>query len=211
MVTFEHMRLHPERPQIRQIRHVVDLLRRGSFAIVPTETTYAIMMLCDALEAQQAVRKLRQLNERHLWSLVCQNISQAAKFVNIDNQAHRILKHHLPGPFTFVLTAKSKISRRVLSKRKDIGIRMPDHTVCQMLLQELDQPLLAASMQFPDEEFISIDPEDIAKRIKHLPAVLLDAGWGGIDPTTVVDLTTDDQPIIRQGLGDWPVRNLLKS
>jgi len=205
MANFEHMRIHPERPQIRQIRHIASRMRDGCFVVVPTETTYAIMMLCDAFAAQQSVRTLRGLDERHLWSLVCHDLSQAATFVKMDNQNHRILKRHLPGPFTFVLPANASIHRRVLNKRKEIGIRMPNHAVCTMLLQELKQPLLATSMQFKGEAVVSTDPDAIACGIKHHDALLLDAGWGSTEPTTVVDLTDAQHPIIRQGVGAWPV------
>lgn len=203
MPTFEHMRLHPERPQIRQIKHAAKLLQDGLFAVVPTETTYAIMVLPSALKAQEDIRKLRNLDEHHLWSLVVANLSQAAQYVSIDNPSHRILKHHLPGPYTFILPANSKLPKRIFGKRKDVGIRMPDHAVCHMLFQEIGEPLLATSMQFPDEDFIATDPDAIEPRIKHLNAVLLDAGWGDMTPTTIVDLCDDVPQVLRQGLGDW--------
>jgi len=202
---FEHLRMHPDRPQIRQIRRAVDTLRQGGFAIVPTETTYAMMILPEALKAQDSVRQLRQLDEKHLWSLVVSDLSQASNYVSMDNQAHRILKRCLPGPYTFILPATGRLPKRVFGKRKDIGIRMPSHTVCSMLLDELGEPLLATSMQFADEAYISTDPEDIEARCKHLHAVLMDAGWGGMTPTTVVDLCDDgDINVLRSGAGEWP-------
>ncbi len=203
MHVFEHMRLHPERPQIRQIRHAAKLLKDGLFAVVPTETTYAIMVLPGALKAQESIRQLRNLDDSHLWALACADLSQAAKFVSIDNPSHRILKQHLPGPYTFILPANSQLPKRIFGKRRDVGIRMPDHAVCHMLLEELGEPLLATSMQFPDEDFIATDPDLIEKRIKHLDAVLLDAGWGDMTPTTVVDLCPDAPELLRHGLGDW--------
>jgi len=205
MHTFEHMRLHPERPQIRQIKHAAKLLQAGCFAVVPTETTYAIMVLPTALKAQENIRQLRNLDESHLWSLVCKDLKQAAQFVSIDNPSHRILKHHLPGPYTFILPANSKLPKRIFGKRKDVGIRMPDHAVCTMLLEELGEPLLATSMQFPDEDFIATDPDAIEPRIKHFNAILLDVGWGDITPTTIVDLCDDAPEVLRQGLGEWEV------
>ncbi|MDX8384379.1 MAG: L-threonylcarbamoyladenylate synthase [Ghiorsea sp.] len=203
MHTFEHMRLHPERPQIRQIRHAVKLLRDGLFAVVPTETTYAIMVLPSALKAQESIRQLRALDEKHLWSLVCSDLSQAAQYVSIDNAAHRLLKQHLPGPYTFILPANSTLPKRVFGKRRDVGIRMPDHAVCRMLLEELGEPLLATSMQFADEDAVAADPEAMEARMKHLNVLLLDAGWGDMTPTTIVDLCGDVPEVLRQGLGDW--------
>jgi len=204
MHIFEHMRIHPERPQIRQIRHVAKLLRDGVFAVVPTETTYSMMALPSSLKAQENIRKLRGLNDDHLWALACADLSQAAKFVSIDNPSHRLLKHHLPGPFTFILPANSQLPKRIFGKRKDVGIRMPDHPVCHMLLEELGEPLLATSMQFANDEDIATDPEYIEQHIKHLNAVLLDSGWGNLIPTTVIDLCGDVPEVVRHGLGDWP-------
>ncbi len=201
--TFEHLRMHPDRPQIRQIRRAVAMLRQGAFAVVPTETTYALMMLPQALEAQTAVRQLRQLDQKHLWSLVVSDLSQAAQYVRMDNQAHRMLKRCLPGPYTFVLPASNTLPKRVFGKRRDIGIRMPSHTVCSMLLDELGEPLLATSMQFPEQD-VSMDPDEMVGQLKHLHAVIMDAGWGGLTPTTIVDLCGDGSKILRQGLGDWP-------
>lgn len=201
--TFEHLRMHPERPQIRQIRRAVAMLREGAFAVVPTETTYAIMMLPQAVEAQNAVRQLRQLDQKHLWSLVVTDLSQAAEYVRMDNQAHRILKRHLPGSYTFVLPASSQLPKRVFGKRRDMGIRMPSHTVCSMLLEELGEPLLATSMQFHGDTDVAMDPDEIAQRLKHLHVVLMDAGWGGMTPTTIVDLCDESYTVLRQGLGDW--------
>ena len=203
--TFEHLRVHPERPQIRQIRRAVDILRQGGFVIVPTETTYAIMMLPQALQAQDTVRQLRQLDDKHLWSLVVSDLSQASNYVSMNNQAHRILKRCLPGPYTFILPATGNLPKRVFGKRKDVGIRMPSHTVCSMLLNELGEPLLATSMQFSDEEYIATDPEQMQERCQHLAAVVMDAGWGGMTPTTIVDLCDDTQDVLRSGLGEWTI------
>jgi len=202
---FEHLRMHPDRPQIRQIRRAVDILKQGGFAIVPTETTYAIMMLPQSLQAQATVRQLRQLDEKHLWSLVVADLSQASAYVSMDNQAHRILKRCLPGPYTFILPATGTLPKRVFGKRKDVGIRMPRDTICSMLLDELGEPLLATSMQFPDDDYIATEPEQMQLRCKHLQGVLMDAGWGGMTPTTVVDLCDEQATVLRTGLGEWPI------
>jgi len=203
--TFEHLRMHPDRPQIRQIRRAVEMLRQGAFAVVPTETTYALMMLPQALEAQNAVRQLRQLDQKHLWSLVVSDLAQAAEYVRMDNQAHRVLKRYLPGPYTFVLPASSQLPKRVFGKRRDIGVRMPSHTVCSMLLDVLQEPLLATSMQFSGDDEVAVNPDEMALGLKHLHVVLMDAGWGGMTPTTIVDLCDEDYHILRQGLGDWAI------
>jgi tRNA threonylcarbamoyl adenosine modification protein (Sua5/YciO/YrdC/YwlC family) len=204
MHVYERLRLHPERPQLRQIKRAAELLRQGLFAVVPTETTYALMCLSSSVDAQAAIRQLRRLDEKHLWSLVCADLSQAAQYAQLDNQAHRILKRRLPGPYTFILPAGSMLPKRVFGKRRDIGIRMPDFMICHMLLDELGQPLLATTLQFPDEDFPAVDPDQMEVRMKHLDCVIMDAGWGGMVPTTVIDLCHDEQAVLRQGAGEWP-------
>lgn len=204
MHVYERLRLHPERPQIRQIRRAAELLRQGMFAIVPTETTYSMMVIPEALDAQNKIRQVRRLDKSHLWALVCSDLSQAAQYVSIDNIAHRTLKRYLPGPFTFILPANSNLSKRVFGKRRDVGIRIPDSLICQMLLEELGTPLLATSMRFPDEELVPTDPDHLHERLKHLGCVLLDAGWScGVVPTTVIDLCDETPQLLRQGLGEW--------
>ena len=200
---FVHLRLHPERPQIRQMKQAAQMLKNGAFAIVPTETTYAMMMLPHAMEAQHTVKQLRRLDDKHLWSLVVSDLSQAAQYVRMDNQAHRTLKRCLPGAFTFILPASRHLPKRVFGKRRDIGIRIPNYTICSMLLEELAEPLLATSMQFSGDEDIASDPDDMVARVKHLHAVVMDAGWGGMTPTTVVDLCGDEAEVLRQGMGEW--------
>lgn len=203
MHTYERLRLNPERPQIRQIRRAAELLRQGLFAVVPTETTYAMVALPESVEALRNIRQLRRLDDSHLWSLVCDGLSQAAQYARIDNAAHRLLKRHLPGPYTFILPASSTLSKRIFGKRRDIGIRIPQHEVCIQLLAELETPLLATSMQFPDEELPASDPDLIHERVRHMDCILLDAGWAGVTPTTVVDLCGDEPVLLRQGVGEW--------
>jgi len=199
----QHFRMDAERPPIRLIRQAAEAMQQGAFAVVPTETTYALMMLPTAVEAQSSVRQLRRLDDKHLWSLVVSGLSQAAQYVRMDNQAHRILKRHLPGPYTFVLPANTRLPKRVFGKRRDVGIRMPQHAVCHQLLETLGEPLLATSMQFPEDAEAAMDPDDIAPRLRHMQAVLLDVGWGGMVPTTVVDLCVMPPVVIRRGQGVW--------
>jgi tRNA threonylcarbamoyl adenosine modification protein (Sua5/YciO/YrdC/YwlC family) len=205
MHIYERLRLHPERPQIRQVRRAAELLRQGMFAIVPTETTYSMMALPESFDALQDIRKVRHLDDSHLWALVCSDLSQAAQYVRIDNVSHRLLKRHLPGPFTFILPASSSLSKRVFGKRRDVGIRIPENTICQMLLDEVGKPLLATSMQFPGEEFVACDSDLLDDQLRHLNCVLMDVGWCGVTPTTVVDLCDGEPQLIREGLGEWTV------
>lgn len=204
MRVFEHLRLHPERPQIRQIRRAVELLREGMFLVVPTDTTYVLVCEPQATEALEAIRRLRRLDDRHLWSVLCSDLSQASSCVRIDNQAHRLLKRSLPGPYTFILPASSALPRRIFGKRKDVGIRMPNHEVCRQLLAEYGNVLLATTLQFPDETAPAFDPDEFVPRLKHLDGAVLDAGWCGMVPTTVVDLCSGEPELLREGAGPWP-------
>lgn len=204
MHQFEHLRLHPERPQIRQIRRAVTLLEQGLFVVVPTDTTYVLMCKPESLGAMNDIRKLRQLDATHLWSVVCANLSQAATCVCMDNNAHRILKRCLPGAYTFILPASSSLPKRIFGKRRDVGIRMPDHPVCQMLLEEYGEVLICTTLLFPDDETCAFDPDEFVPLLKHLSCAVLDAGWGGMEPTTVVDLCDHEPEVLRFGVGEWP-------
>ncbi len=201
---FERLRVQAEWPQIRQIRRAAELLGQGVPAVVPTESTYALMCLPGATEAQASICQLRRLDAAHLWTLVCSNLSQAAQYVRMDNQDHRILRRLLPGPYTFILPALSALPRRVFGKRRDIGLRIPEHRVCRMLLDEGGQPLLSTTLQFPGEEFPASDPEQFICRLKGQSFAVLDAGWCGLVPTTIVDLCADEPQVLRMGLGAWP-------
>ena len=204
MHIFRHLRLHPERPQIRQIRQAADMLRQGLFLAVPTDSTYVLLCRPQSTEAIAAIRQLRGLNSSHLWSVFCADLSQAATCVWIDNQAHRILKRCLPGPYTFILPASSSLPRRIFGKRRDVGIRMPNHPICQMLMDECGEVLLATTFQLAGESDPEFDPELFVPRLAKLPCGVLDAGWGGMMPTTVVDLCEAEPVLLRHGAGDWP-------
>jgi len=201
---FERLRLHPDRPQARLIRHAAEYIHQGVAAVIPTETTYSLMALPDASEAISGIRRLRQLDKQHWWSLVCLDLSQAARYVRMDNDAHRMLRRCLPGPYTFILPANSQLPRRIFGKRRDVGIRIPSHTVCRDLLQELGEPLLAATLIFPNEQDAAADPDEFVPCLKGSNLLVLDAGWGGVVPTTVIDLCGGVPELMREGTGDWP-------
>lgn len=205
MHIFERLRLDPERPQIRLVQQAAKLISQGIFAVVPTDTTYSLMCAPESFKAQCNILRIRQLDERHLWSLVCGNLSQASNYVRMNNAAYRIVRRYLPGPFTFILPAASALPRRIFGKRRDFGIRIPEHKVCSMLLSEIGSPLVATTLQLPGEEAVETDPESIVRCLRGNDCVVLDAGWGGMVPTTVVDLCGDSPELVRSGAGKWPV------
>lgn len=173
--------------------------------MVATDTTYAMVAAPESHAALEAIRRLRRLERGHLWSLMCADLSQASRYVRMDNPAHRLLRRLLPGPYTFILPATSMVPRRLFGKRRAIGVRIPRLPLCAGLLERMDGPLLATTMQFPDEEGPACDPDRIDERICGHDAILLDAGWGGSETTTVVDLCGDAPELIRAGCGEWPI------
>ncbi|TLS77960.1 threonylcarbamoyl-AMP synthase [Mariprofundus erugo] len=204
MHVFEHLRMNPERPQIRQIKRGGELLRQGCFLVVPTDSTYVLLCLPESVDAIADIRRLRRLDDTHLWSVMCADLSQAAMCVSMDNHAHRVLKRCLPGPYTFILPANSQLPRRIFGKRRDVGIRMPDHPVCSMLLEEMATPLLATTLELPGDDGAAFDPDEFVPLLKHFSCGVMDAGWGGMEPTTVVDLCDGEPILVRQGTGAWP-------
>ena len=204
MAAYQRLRLHAERPAVRQLALAADRLQAGGFAVVLTETTYAMVAKPDAKGAIDAIRAIRDLDRSHLWALMCRDLSQASGFVRMSNAAHRLLRKLLPGPYTFILPATSMVPKRVFGKRQDMGLRIPQLPVCHQLLQQLGTPLLATTMQFADEEEPAFDPDRMDQRLCHHDCVLLDSGWGGVEPTTVVDLCDDVPQLLRAGSGAWP-------
>jgi len=198
------LRLHPDRPQGRLIRQAAEYMRKGAGAVIPTDTTYALMSLTTAHDALGEFTALRRLDAHHCWSLVCSDLSQAAGYIRMDNEAHRMLRRCLPGPYTFILPASARLPKRVFGKRRDVGIRMPQHAVCRMLLEELGEPLLATTLIFPGEQDAAVEPDEFIGRLKGMNLVVLDVGWGGMELTTVVDLCGDAPALVRQGAGEWP-------
>ncbi len=200
----ERLRLHPERPNARLVRQAARALKEGRFLLLPTDTTYIFACRPDAAEALQAIRRLRGLDERHLWSALTPGLSAAARCARLENEAFRILKRCLPGPYTFILPASSMLPRRIFGKRRDIGIRMPDHPVATLLLEEWRDTLLCTTAIFAGESEPAMDPDEMERRLRGQDAVLLDAGWGGMIPTTVVDLCEQPPVLLREGAGAWP-------
>jgi len=199
------LRLHAERPAARALLQAVNHLNDGGFAVVMTETTYAMVAKPESKAAISAIQSVRQLDRSHLWALMCADLSQASQFVRMNNSAHRLLRKLLPGPYTFILPATSMIPKRVFGKRQDMGLRIPQLAVCHQLLQQFGSPLLATTMQFADESEPAYDPDQMDARLHHLHCVLMDAGWGGSEPTTVIDLCQDVPQLLRAGGGAWPV------
>ncbi len=196
------IKIYPENPNPREIERVVHLLQDGGLVIYPTDTVYAIG--CDALNVR-AVERICQLKgvnpQKSDLSIICYDLSNLSEYAKVSNAAFKLMKSCLPGPFTFILPTSSELPK-IYKKKKEVGIRVPDNTIVRTIVQQLGNPLLTMSVHDPDEEEeYSTDPELIEEKYKNSVDLVIDGGYGGLEPSTVVDCTTDDFEIIRQGKG----------
>ena len=195
--------IHTDTPNIRLIRQAVAIVRSGGIIVYPTDSCYALGCHIGDKDAMTRIRTIRQVDERHHFTLVCRNLAEIATYAKVDNSQYRLLKAATPGSYTFILQATREVPRRLQHpKRSTIGLRIPDHPVVQALLEELDEPLLSSTLILPGDEFPLNDAEEIRERLEHQVELVMDAGSCGIDMTTVIDLTTDVPALVRQGKGD---------
>lgn len=195
--------IHTDTPNIRLIRQAVAIVRSGGVIVYPTDSCYALGCHLGDKDAMTRIRAIRQVDERHHFTLVCRNLAEIATYAKVDNSQYRLLKATTPGSYTFILQATREVPRRLQHpKRSTIGLRIPDHPVVQALLEELDEPLLSSTLIFPGDELPLNDAEEIRERLEHQVELVMDAGSCGIDMTTVIDLTTDVPALVRPGKGD---------
>ncbi len=195
--------IHPQDPQPRLIRRSVEILREGGVIVYPTDSSYALGCQIGEKAAMDRIRRIRAQDEKHLFTLVCRDLSEITTYARIDNQAYRLLKVHTPGPYTFVCQATKQVPRRLLHpKRKSIGIRVPDHAICVALLSELDQPILSTTLIMPGDDMPLTDPYDIRSQLDQEVDLVIDGGFCGLELTTVVDMTGDTPTLVRIGKGD---------
>lgn len=198
------LKINPDNPEGRKIRHAVESLEKGGVIIYPTDTVYALGCDINDNKAVDRICKLRGLDptKAHL-SFICKDISQAAEYAQqIDNQVFRLMKKHLPGPFTFVLNSNNQVPKMFKNRKRTIGVRVPDNNICIAIVEELGRPILTASLKSDDEilEYFT-DPIDIYEDYKKLVDLVIDGGIGGNVPSTVVDCTGAEPLIIREGTG----------
>lgn len=195
--------IHPENPQARLISQAADIIRRGGLIAYPTDSAYALGCHIGDKMALDRIRAIRQLDKNHNFTLMCRDLSELANYAKVDNTAFRLIKSHTPGPYTFILNATSEVPRRLMHpKRKTLGMRVPDNTIALALLQELGEPLMSSSLILPGETVPLTDPYDIRVSLQHQLELVVDGGYCGMEPTTVVDLTGSEPEIIRKGCGN---------
>jgi len=199
----QFFQIHPENPQVRLVRRAVEILLEGGVIVYPTDSSYAFGCQIGAREAMERIRRIRQLDAKHNFTLVCRDLSEITTYAKIDNQAFRLLKSLTPGPYTFIHEATKQVPRRLLHpKRKAIGIRVPDNVICRDLLAELNQPILSSTLMLPGDDRPLTDPEEMRDALDKQVDLIIDGGFCGLEPTTVVDMIADPPQVVRVGKGD---------
>ncbi|MFI5711010.1 L-threonylcarbamoyladenylate synthase [Kribbella sp. NPDC051620] len=195
--------VHPENPQKRSIGQVVDLIRNDGLVAYPTDSCFALGCQLGNKDGLDRIRTIRQLDDRHHFTLVCQDFAQLGQFVHISNAVFRSIKAATPGSYTFILPATKEVPRRLLHpKKKTVGVRIPDHVVTQALLEELGEPLLSSTLLLPDQEEPMTQGWEIKELLDHQIDAVIDSGDCGTEPTTVVDFSEDTPEVVRVGAGD---------
>ena len=195
--------VHPENPQPRIIATVVEMLQADALIAYPTDSCFALGCRLGNKEGLERIRTIRQLDERHQFTLVCRDFAQLGQFVHLDNAVFRAIKSATPGPYTFILPATREVPRRMLHpRRRTVGVRIPDHVVTQALLDAMGEPLVSSTLLLPGEEQPMTQGWQIAAELGHLIDAVLDSGDCGEVPTTVVDFTGAEPVILRRGGGD---------
>ena len=198
----QYFKIHNENPQARLVAQSVAILRQGGIIVYPTDSSYALGCCLGEKQALDRIRKLRQIPADQNMTLLCQDLSEISAYANVNNSAFRMMKSMTPGPFTFILKAKRDVPKRLQHpKRKTIGIRIPDNPISLALLSSLEEPMISISLVLPGESLPETDPEIIDEKIGKQVDLIIDGAAGGLEFTTILDLTSDEPSIIREGKG----------
>jgi tRNA threonylcarbamoyl adenosine modification protein (Sua5/YciO/YrdC/YwlC family) len=199
----EYLQVHRVNPEPRIVKQAVNVLLQGGVIVYPTDSTYALGCHIGDKAALERIRRIRRLDSKHNFTLVCSDLSSLASYAKVQNSAYRILKAYTPGPYTFILKATPEVPKRLMHpKRKTIGIRVPENKVAQAILATLGEPIMSASLILPDEEERLVDPYEIRIKMGKLVDLIVDGGVCGLDPTTMVDLVAGVPELLRVGKGD---------
>jgi tRNA threonylcarbamoyl adenosine modification protein (Sua5/YciO/YrdC/YwlC family) len=195
--------VHPDTPQVRLMKQAVEIIKKGGVIIYPTDSGYALGCLMDNKRGLERICQIRSLDKKHNFTLVCRDLSEIANFARVDNQAYRTLKNNTPGAYTFIFKSTKELPKRLMNPtRRTIGIRIPDNAIALALLEELGEPLMTTSLILPGNESAEYDPEEIRDQLDNQVDLILNGGYLGESPTTVIDLSDDEVVILREGAGD---------
>jgi tRNA threonylcarbamoyl adenosine modification protein (Sua5/YciO/YrdC/YwlC family) len=196
--------IHPDNPQPRLIKQIIECLKDGGVIVYPTDTIYGLG--CDIYQpkAVERICKIKNVDpQKAQLSFICKDLSHLSDYTKtIDTPLYRMLKHYLPGPFTFILPASKQVPKILQSKKSTIGLRVPDNIICQQIIDQLGNPILSSSLPGDSVEAYT-DPEIIYETLMNKVDFVIDGGIGGTEPSTIVDCATDEWHITRQGLGIW--------
>lgn len=198
----QFLAIHPDNPQERLIKQAVEIVKNGGVMVYPTDSCYALGCTLGNKAAMERILSIRQIDLKHHLTLMCADLRDLGTYAKVDNSQFRQLKAATPGSYTFILQASKEVPNRTLHpKRKTIGLRVPDNIIARALLAELGEPLLSCTLMLPEDEEPLTDPYEIRDRLEHAVDVIIDGGWCGTEPTTVIDMT-DGVELVRQGKGD---------
>jgi tRNA threonylcarbamoyl adenosine modification protein (Sua5/YciO/YrdC/YwlC family) len=185
------------------ITQAVAIVRNGGVIIYPTDSGYALGCQLENKQALERICQIRRLDDKHNFTLLCRDLSELSLYARVDNTAFRLLKNNTPGPYTFIFKGTKEVPRRLMNpKRKTIGIRVPDNRIALDLLEALGEPLMSTSLILPGNEVTESDPEDIRDKLEHAVDCILNGGYLGEQPTTVIDFSDDEAKVLRIGAGD---------
>jgi len=195
--------IHPDNPQPRLIYQAAEILRKGGVIVYPTDSSYALACHIGDKTALDKIKRIRQLDDKHNFSLICKDLAQISTFTKVSNDAHRLIKRLTPGAFTFIIDATKEVPKRMMhAKRKTIGIRIPDNQIALALVEELGEPMLSATLIMPNDEHALSDPYEIRERLENELDLIIDAGIVQCEASTIISCENGQVEIIRQGKGD---------
>ncbi len=195
--------IHPDNPQKRLIHRAAEIVREGGVVIYPTDSSYALGCHVGDKSAMERIRRIRKLADGHNMTLVCRDLSEISIYAKVGNQAYRLLKTLTPGPYTFIHKATKQVPRRLQHpKRKTIGIRIPDNAIVRALLEELGEPLMSTTLIMPGSDMPLTDPHEMREILDHQVDLVIDGGYCGFEPTTVIDMVEDVPSVVREGKGE---------
>ncbi|MDX2457336.1 MAG: L-threonylcarbamoyladenylate synthase [Gammaproteobacteria bacterium] len=198
----QFFQIHPVNPQARLIHQAVEIIRADGLIVYPTDSSYALGCHVGDKAGMERIRRIRDLDNKHNFTLVCRDLSEIATYAKLDNSGYRLLKSLTPGPYTFILKATHEVPRRLQNpKRKTIGIRIPAHPVAQALLEELGEPLMSSTLILPGQENPETDAHHIRERLEHDVDLVIDGDSCGLEPTTVIELVDGSMEVVRKGRG----------
>ena len=205
----QYFEIHAASPQQRLITRAVALIRSGGVVVYPTDSCYALGCCLGGKAPMERIRRIRQVGSDHNFTLVCRDLSELATYARVDNSAFRLLKALTPGPYTFILLASREVPRRLQNpKRKTIGLRVPRHPISQALLETLGEPLMSSTLLLPGDELPLTDSQEMLERLGSRVDLIIDGGYCGLEPTTVLDLTGETPEVLRHGRGDVSMLSL---